>query len=65
MTLLITPNDAAKWDLEADKAEEAARRYASRGMDEEVRFFTAKASDCRALADSSRLMAAPLQTAAE
>ena len=51
-----------RWDAEADACEAAARRYASRGMDEEVAFFTAKAKDCRELAETCRV---PHQLAAE
>jgi len=66
MTSAYTLNKAraAKWEAEAAECEAAAKRYAARGMDEEVTYFTAKAIDCRELAESYR-QTAPLQQAAE
>jgi len=52
MTSLKHPAD--DWNAEAAKCEAAAKRYAARGMDEEVAFFTAKARDCRELAETYR-----------
>lgn len=56
---------ADHWDAEAADCEAAAKRYAGRGMDEEVQFFLAKALDCRELAESYRRTAPALLMAAE